>query len=444
MSANLQRWDGHVARLRDAIERHHRVAPAEAVSRHARLLLLDTLGCGLAGRRAPEVRALEASLADLEPGAFRFPGGRPLGVRAAAQILAIGPTWDEACEGHPFAHGRPGVPVVAALLPLALQRGAGLGDFLAALVMGYEIGARAGGWLRIPAGLHVDGNWPAIGAAAAVARLLGLPPEGILRAVNIAACQLGTSLYLPVRTGATVRNVYLARSALLGMDAAFAAQAGIEAPAEAMAHYAEHFSRAEPQPLPPASEDLILGAYLKPFAAVRHVHYGAIAVRAIRAELDGRTQDIRAIALQIYDEALTYCGNRDPRAPLTAQFSLSFGVAAMLRFGVLDASCYDEPRFSDPELRRLEKLVEIVPDPDLTARRQRGARLTVTTDRAHAGIVDAAHPELFLDQDGAVAKFALNARAAVPAAQARSFCAAVLAAPPAISLGDLWQQLERT
>lgn len=433
-----QRWAGHVATMRDTIERHCRETPADKVAQHARLLTLDTVGCALAGRRAPEVRALEASLAALEPGRFRFPGGQPLGVRAAAQILAIGPTWDEACEGHPFAHGRPGLAVIAALLPLALQRGATLADYLSAMVLGYEVGARAGGWLRLPSGVHADGNWPGIGVAAAVGRLLGLGPDLIFRAVNIAACQVAYSLYLPVRSGATVRNVYLAHSAMLGLDSAFAAQAGIESPADAMAEYAERYCPAETEPLPPAATDLILDAYLKPFAAVRHAHYGAIAARKLREELGGRTDGIRKLELCIYDEAITYCGNRQPQAPLTAQFSLSFGVAAMLRFGVLDASCYDKANFADPELRRLEALVEVVRDEELTAKRQRGAKLTVTTDRAHAYTVPATHPDLYLDAAKASAKFATNARATAPAADATAFCRALLDSPASTRLSTPW------
>jgi 2-methylcitrate dehydratase PrpD len=77
------------------------------VSQHARLVFMDTIGCMLAGRRAPEVAALEAQLGALEPGGFPMPGGRPLGARAACQLLAIGSTWHEACEGHAYAHGRP-------------------------------------------------------------------------------------------------------------------------------------------------------------------------------------------------------------------------------------------------------------------------------------------------------------------------------------------------
>lgn len=438
---SAQRWAGQVAAIRATVERHSRGHPSPEVGRQARLLLLDTLGCALAGRRAREIQALESSLARIDSGGFRFPGGPGLGTRAATQILAAAPTWDEACEGHPHAHGRPGVPAIAALFPLGLHADRTLASFLEALVMGYEVGTRIGGWLRLPAGIHADGNWPGIGAAAAVSRLLALPPQGILRAIDIATCQLPYSLYLPVRSGLTVRNLYLAHSATLGTDAAHAAQAGFGAPADALAHYAEHFCPADERPIPAAAENLILGSYLKPFAAVRHVHYGAIAARRLHEELRGAASGIREIELSVYEEAITYCGNRDPRTPLAAQFSLSFGIAAMLRFGVLDASCYDEPAFSDGGLRRLEKLVRVIPDADLTARRQRGARLDITTDRTLSAAVDNADPALYLDAEGATGKFVRNAKALVPEERSRAFCASLLSCAGNTPLSSLWQML---
>ena len=66
-------------------------------------------------------------------------------------------------------------------------------------------------------------------------------------------------------------------------------------------------------------------------------------------------------------ELLALYWKDNPQAPLTAQFSLGFGVAAMLRFGVLDPTCYDPANFADPELRRLESLVEFVRDDELSA-----------------------------------------------------------------------------
>jgi 2-methylcitrate dehydratase PrpD len=413
------------------------------VSRHARLVFLDTLGCALAGRTVPEVAALETQLAVLDAGGFRFPGGQPLGVRAACQIMAIGPTWHEACEGHAFAHGRPGVPTIAALLPLALQRDATVGEFIDALVTGYEVGARAGGWLRVAPGIHVDGNWPALGVAAGVARLLRLPVDVAMRAVSITACQLPASLYLPIRTGRNVRNLYLAHSATLGLDSALAAQAGIDAPADALAYYAEHCCPAATEAMPDAGADLILDAYLKPFAAVRHVQYGALAARRIRGKLGGATAGIDRIVLTIYEEAAVYCSNPQPATPLAAQFSLSFGLAAMLRFGALDAASYEPPRFDDAELRRLEALVEVRIDRELTAGRQRGARLEVTSaGRAYEEQVGPQpEPELMVDADSAIAKFAHNAASSVNEAASRAFCSALRDAEPGTPLRRLWRML---
>ena len=432
-----------VEAMRAAIAlRETRPVPPD-VSRHARLLLLDTLGCALAGRTAPEVAALEAQFGALEPGAFRFPGGPALSVRAACQLLAIGPTWHEACEGHAYAHGRPGIATIAALLPLALQRDGTIGGFIAAMAIGYEAGARAGGWLRVAPGIHVDGNWPALGAAAGVARLLGLTTDAAMRAVSIAACQLPSSLYLPVRTGRNVRNVYLAHSATLGLDAALAAQAGIDAPPDALAWYAEHLCPAATEPPPSPAADLILDAYLKPFAAVRHVHYGAIAARRIRMRLHSETAGISRIVLTAYEEATVYCGNPQPATPLAAQFSLSFGLAAMLRFGELNAASYEPPRFLDAQLRRLEALVEVRIDPGLTARRERGASLTVTAaGRSFDEQVASQDPDLLLTTDAAIDKFVHNAAPSLDARKSRIFAGALLEAAPADRMRELWKLLD--
>ncbi|QSI28798.1 MmgE/PrpD family protein [Variovorax sp. RKNM96] len=423
----------------------HAAQPATAgAALQARRLLVDTVGCALAGRHADEVRRLEAALGACEPGDFAFPSGAAMGVQAAAQVLAMAATWDEACEGHALAHGRPGVPLVAALLPLALRRDASLGEFVDAFVLGYEVGARCGAWLRIRPGMHVDANWPALGVAAGVAHLLGLAPAGIVQAIDIAACQLATSLYLPVREGRTARNTYLGHSASLGLQAAFASAAGIDAPEGALAQYAQTHSAATAQPLPDAASPLLQDAYIKPFAAVRHVHYGATAAREIREQLAGDTAGIEAIVLTVYEEAIVYCGNRAPRTPIQAQFSLSFGVAAMLRFGDVDPSVYAAPRFDDAELRRLEALVVLETDADLTARKQRGATLTVTraggTLQHTVGTVagDAAQP---LDRAALAAKFTHYAAHSVAAPNAARFCDTALDAPADTALRALWQVL---
>ena len=149
--------------------------PAE-VEAKARLLLLDTVGCLLAGLRHPEVRQLGEALRLAFPGSSAWPTSDiKLGAGGLAALGAAAACWDEACEGNSAAHGRPGLPVVPALLALSATHDVNLGDLLVALVTGYEIGARAGEAWRIPPGWHVDGSWHSLGVAAAVARMTAGP-----------------------------------------------------------------------------------------------------------------------------------------------------------------------------------------------------------------------------------------------------------------------------
>jgi 2-methylcitrate dehydratase PrpD len=272
---------------------------------------------------------------------------------------------------------------------------------LDALVAGYEAGARAGIAWRIRPGMHVDGSWHALGAAVAAARLLGCAAERAAAAAHHAACQVPFCLYLPIARGMTARNLYPAHAALLGVLCAAGAAAGIPAPPDALAEARRlALGREDALPEVPARRALILDAYLKPFAAVRHVHYAAAAALALRPRLRGR---VRAIRLGTYAEAIRYCGNRAPDSVIAAQFSLSFGIAAALHLGDLAPAAYR--RLDDPELRRLEALVEVTEDPGIAGR---GAVLHVDADNgAFTERVDAVlgDPGLPMGRAAVVAKF---------------------------------------
>ena len=347
----------------------------QQVDTQARWLVLDTLGCAIAGARAPTVRAwLEGQHLRADP--FATAGPAQVGPSpGAAMAFAMAACWDEACEGHARAHGRPGVAALAAIWPWVDQLN--WGQLLHALVMGYEVGARMGALLRIAPGMHVDANWPSLGAAAAAASALQLSAQQTLTAIHIAACQLPTSLYRPIQTGDTARNTYLGHAAMLGQMAAQTAAAGISAPANAIE---SHLQVAYQKPAPlgwEGSDDFeILSAYFKPYAAVRHVHYGAHAALGLRAQFDLDT--LEHIDLWVYQEALTYCGVRQPQTPLQAQFSLAFGVAAMLRWGRLDSTVYNSPEFEDARVHQLEKKMTIHVHDEWTQKQWRRAKLRLT------------------------------------------------------------------
>ena len=375
-------------------------APPAAVEAKAREMALDTVGCVLASSSRPRLLDLSKALA---AGAVKVPGFHATcSLESAAALFAAAACWDEACEGLARAHGRPGVPVIAACAALAQARGATVGEFLAALVTGYEIGGRLGEAIRMEPGMHVDATWPGMGVAAAAVRLCGGTPAQARAAVDAVACQMPRSLYLAAAEGAEARNTYLAHAAQLGVLAAQAALAGFAAPQGAL-------SALGAKPLSPPGAWLILESYLKPFAAVRHVHYGAAAAIALRERIAGRIAAVTRIELATYAEALTYCGNRAPRTPIQAQFSLSYGVAHALARGSLDPDAYEDAALADPAVRELEAKVELQEDPRLTGAGKRAARLLVRLgEEALEETVDSVpgDPGRPLPREAVLAKFA--------------------------------------
>jgi 2-methylcitrate dehydratase PrpD len=324
--------------------------------------------------QAPQAATLADAAAVVLPGAAMRVHAQP-----ATMAMAIGACWDEACEGLALAHGRPGVPIVAALWADLPARPVPWQAVWQATLCGYEVAARLGARMRILPGMHVDGVWGAFGAAVALVRLRGGSWRQAMAAIEACAAHLPFSLYLPARQGAQARNLFLGHSAWLGRLGADAAMAGWTTTDGAL----DEAMRLALGGSPAGAwiDDarwLVLESYWKPFAAVRHVHYGAQAAMRWR-EAGGDPERIESLTLQVYPEALQYCGNRNPQTVLAAQFSLSFGLAAALALGDLSPHAYRPDAFNAPLLRRLEAMVRIEPDAQRFAPPSRGARLVIVT-----------------------------------------------------------------
>lgn len=229
-------------------------------------------------------------------------------------------------------------------------------------------------------------------------------PAAIQGAIEAAACQIPASLYLPIAAGSVVRNTYPAHAVLLGMLSASAAAAGFEMPRGALEEGRRRVLRAaDAGTATPAGRWTILAGYLKPFAGVRHSHYGVEAALRLRKAHAIDPQRVTAIRLQVYPEAVQYCGNRAPRSAIQAQFGLSYAIAAALVLGDLGPSAY--ARIDDPLIGRLERCVTIEAD---AARLQRSATVTITADGATLDeSVDeiAGDPGLPMTREQVVAKF---------------------------------------
>jgi 2-methylcitrate dehydratase PrpD len=212
------------------------------------------------------------------------------------------------------------------------------------------------------------------------------------------------SLYLPIAMGSVLRNTYPAHAVLLGMMSAAAAAAGFDMPHGALEEGRVRVLRAtSAAAATPAGHWTILSGYLKPFAGVRHTHYGVEAALRLRKHPEFSPERIEAITLATYQEAVTYCGNRAPRTAIQAQFSLSYAIAAALVLGDLDPNAYAD--IGDPIIARIERSVVVEVDRN---RLRRGARVTIAMrGNSFTESVDdvAGDPALPMTRDQVVGKF---------------------------------------
>ncbi|MEY1555036.1 MmgE/PrpD family protein [Yoonia sp. R2331] len=152
------------------------------------LALMDLIGVAAGGA---ETRAA-GNMAQLA--CQQFGGTQPMlfanGTASSSGVaLSAGMTIDalDFHDGFNPAKGHIGCPLFAAILPVAHRLDASGLDFLAALAMGYEFGARASVAQHATApDYHTSGSWGAVTAAAACARLMGLDATQTRHALGIA------------------------------------------------------------------------------------------------------------------------------------------------------------------------------------------------------------------------------------------------------------------
>ena len=161
-----------------------------------RILLLDTLGCGVYGYATPWARKLldwARAAAPARAAATVWGEGAPA-LRAADAALVNG-TAAHAFELDDYHQAKlhPGAVVIAAAVAMAEQAGASGERLVTAIAAGYEVMIRSSLALNPSAarlrGWHLTGVCGPFGAAAACASLMGLDAERTAWALGLAGTQ---------------------------------------------------------------------------------------------------------------------------------------------------------------------------------------------------------------------------------------------------------------
>lgn len=319
--------------------------------------LIDTLGVAVGGRET-QLSSIIHNHAFGQFGGTQvtlWQDGRT--VSAAGAALANGMTIDalDAHDGMKLTKGHVGCGVFPTLI--AVMQAEGITDpreFLTSIVIGYEIGTRAGIALHASAcDYHTSGAWIALAAAALSARQLGLNADQTREALGIAEYHGPRSQMMRVIDAPTMVKDGSGWGAMAGVSAAYLAKDGFTgAPAITM----------EDPELAGFWADLgtnwyIEQQYIKLYPVCRWAQPAVEGALTLMRNHKLTTDQITSIKVETFHEAKRLAAI--PTNTEQAQYSLPFSVAAAVVRGSIGVPEVTENGLNDPEIIALARSIQI-------------------------------------------------------------------------------------
>ena len=335
-------------------------------------VMLDTIGAIAGGAAEPEMQALTATLAVSPAGEASVIGTDKKAVSAAAAFLnGTAGTFLEMDEGNRFAKGHPAIHALPAVWALAEIKGLSGKAVMEALVLGYEIGARIGIAAALRPDMHPHGTWGTVGAATAVAKLLGYDAARIRETINVASSLTLATSKRTMLEGGTVRNAYAGianRMALMAIDLI---EAGFVGERDGLSSV---FGRVVSETFDTAKMIDGLGDdwqidrnYFKLHSCCRYNHGALDALDLLLAREPVAPDAIERVDVASY----LYAAELDDQAPrntLGAKFSVPFAVATRLARGSSAVENFTWDALRDERVQALARRVFVTEDKAMTSR----------------------------------------------------------------------------
>lgn len=342
----------------------------------ARHVLLDWLGCTIAGRREPLSAILLDEFAQSSGSSTVIAAGRKASLLDAALIngaMAHALDYDDV---NRQLHGHPTACVAPATMMLSELLGSSGHETLVAFIAGTEVACSLGGMCEeghYEAGFHATGTMGTFGAAAVASKLMGLDAEKTANALGIAASQAAG---LKANFGTMTKPFHAGKAAMNGLLAARLAARGFTASDEAI-EGAHGFAQAESPgfdggPIRPDPDGrwAVEKMLYKYHAACFLTHSTLNAIRQLREGHGIGLDDIESATLNVRSTHASVCCIPEPATGLEIKFSIQH-LAAMgfdgAETGALETYSDEnanEPRFV--EARRHMHL-ELTEDMDRSA-----------------------------------------------------------------------------
>jgi 2-methylcitrate dehydratase PrpD len=346
--------------------------------------LLDLIGVAAAGSTTPLSNIIRQHAVD-HFGAGKKSAQLLFDARMTSPVgaaLANATTIDsmDAHDGLKPTKGHVGCGVFPALLALTqAENKIDEREFLTQLLIGYEIGSRAGVALHQTAcDYHTSGAWVSIACAAMGARSIGLDVQQTREAIGIAEYHGPRSQMMRTIDSPTMVKDGSGWGAMAGVSAAYLAESGYTgAPALTV----------EANDVADIWADLgqrwyIKEQYFKPYPVCRWAQPPVVAILALCSQHSLTVDMIESIEVITFHEAKRLA-TALPETTEQAQYSLPYAVAAALVYGEIGPDQVSEAVLSNPEIQRLSRSMILREDDAYNAvfPARRIARVIVNTKR---------------------------------------------------------------
>jgi 2-methylcitrate dehydratase PrpD len=421
----------------------HRDLPRQAID-NAKTVILDTIGCTLAGCDEPVVRTLLRTPGLNTPGVVPLIGrGERLDPLCAALINGAAAHALDFDDVNVAIGGHPSAPLLPALCALAEMSPCSGGDFLLAFITGFEVEtrlARSVNFHHYEKGWHPTATLGVFGAAAACAKLLRLPAERV--ATALALC---TSLASGTKAnfGTMTKPFHVGHCARHGLMAALLAREGFTANPDAFEHKqgffpvyngVGHFDPALATRDWAAPLDIVApGIGIKLYPCCDSTHPALDALFTLKTRHGFSADDVARMDVLVHPLRLLHVDRARLKTELDAKFSVQYCLARGLLDGRISLDSFGAEARQDARLLELMTRTHAAPHPDLSLATEGNylTELTVTLrdgsichmrmDRPFGRRADEpAPPELIASKFDACASKALSAGAVTSLREALS------------------------
>ena len=351
--------------------------PADALH-WAKVAILDTVGCTLAGASEPCARIVErVTTAGMPTGqCLVFGTDHRVGPLDAALINGTAAHALDFDDCSNTLGGHPSAPILPALFALAETRGADGRAFIAAYVAGWETETRIARGINFhhyEKGWHPTATIGVFGATAACCHLLGLAPDVTATALGLAAtfssglkANFGT-MTKPLHVGHCSRNGLLA--ALLAADG-FTANPGAIEHRQGFLHVfngagnfdADAILRDWGQPW-----DIVQpGVAIKQYPCCGSTHPAVDAMLMLVREHGLTPAMVERVDSWTHPRRLAHTNRPDPQSELDAKFSVQYCLARALLDRRVSLEHFEGDSYRDPAIRALLPRIHAAPHPDMS------------------------------------------------------------------------------